>query len=67
MFYQALLNTGVASELNENTEYTVFAPTNAAFTEIQPRAYPCFYSAQCRDGTGGCLAQSHRSPQRKHS
>jgi uncharacterized surface protein with fasciclin (FAS1) repeats len=48
MFYQALLNTGVASELNENTEYTVFAPTNAAFTEIQPRVYPCFYSAQCR-------------------
>jgi uncharacterized surface protein with fasciclin (FAS1) repeats len=48
MFYQALLNTGVAGELNEKTEYTVFAPTNAAFTEIQPRAYPCFYSAQCR-------------------
>lgn len=48
MFYQALLNTGVANELNENTEYTIFAPTNAAFTAIQPRAYPCFYSAQCR-------------------
>lgn len=48
LFYQALLNTGVASELNENTEYTIFAPTNAAFTKIQPSAYPCFYSAQCR-------------------
>ncbi|MDR3425534.1 MAG: fasciclin domain-containing protein [Alphaproteobacteria bacterium] len=48
MFYQALISTGVASELNENTEYTVFAPTNAAFSEIQPRIYPCFYAAQCR-------------------
>jgi len=48
MFTQALHNTGVADELNENTEYTIFAPTNAAFTSIQPHAYPCFYSAQCR-------------------
>jgi hypothetical protein len=48
MFYQALLSTGVANELNENTEYTIFAPTNAAFTEIQPNVYPCFYAAQCR-------------------
>jgi len=48
LFYQALLNTGVADELNPNIEYTIFAPTNAAFTAIQPRAYPCFYSAQCR-------------------
>jgi len=47
-FYQALLNTGVARELSENTEYTVFAPTNAAFTELQPSIYPCFYAAQCR-------------------
>ena len=48
LFYQALRNTGVAGELDENTEYTIFAPTNAAFAEIQPRDYPCFYSSQCR-------------------
>jgi uncharacterized surface protein with fasciclin (FAS1) repeats len=48
LFYQALLNTGVASELNENTEYAIFAPTNAAFAEIQPRVYPCFYATPCR-------------------
>ncbi|MDX2027944.1 MAG: fasciclin domain-containing protein [Alphaproteobacteria bacterium] len=48
MFYQALLNTGVASELSENTEYSVFAPTNAALARIQPREYPCFYAVQCR-------------------
>lgn len=48
MFSQALHNTGVANELNENTEYTIFAPTNAAFAAIQPRVYPCFYSTQCR-------------------
>jgi uncharacterized surface protein with fasciclin (FAS1) repeats len=48
MFSQALHNTGVANELNDNREYTVFAPTNAAFAEIQPRDYPCFYSTQCR-------------------
>lgn len=55
MFYQALLNTGVANELNENTEYTVFAPTNAAFMEIKPGVYPCFYSVQCRDGVAAIL------------
>ncbi len=47
-FHQALVGTGVVNELNENTSYTVFAPTNAAFADIRPRAYPCFYSAQCR-------------------
>jgi uncharacterized surface protein with fasciclin (FAS1) repeats len=47
-FYQALLNTGVASELKEDGSYTVFAPTNAAFAEIQPGVYPCFYAIQCR-------------------
>ena len=55
MFHQALINTGVAKELNENTEYTVFAPTNAAFSEIQPRDYPCFYSAQCRKEVAAIL------------
>lgn len=48
MFYQALENTGVANELNENKEYSIFAPTNAAFAEIQPHLYPCFYAAQCQ-------------------
>jgi uncharacterized surface protein with fasciclin (FAS1) repeats len=55
MFYQALLNTGVAAELNENTEYTIFAPTNAAFAAIEPRVYPCFYSAQCRTEVAAVL------------
>ena len=49
LFYQALHNTGVADELKEDGEYTIFAPTNTAFAEIQPHEYPCFYSAQCRD------------------
>jgi len=48
MFYQALLTTGVINELNENSHYTIFAPTNAAFSEINPQTYPCFYSEQCR-------------------
>jgi uncharacterized surface protein with fasciclin (FAS1) repeats len=48
MFYQTLINTGVINELNENTHYTVFAPTNAAFAEIRRQNYPCFYSEQCR-------------------
>lgn len=48
LFYQALVNTGVARELKENTQYTVFAPTNAAFKTIPPSVYPCFYAAQCR-------------------
>jgi len=55
MFYQALLNTGVARELNEHTEYTVFAPTNAAFAQIQPREYPCFYAPSCRQQVAAIL------------
>lgn len=48
MFYQALLNTGVINELNENEHYTIFAPTNAAFAEIRQQNYPCFYTVECR-------------------
>ncbi|MDX2027212.1 MAG: fasciclin domain-containing protein [Alphaproteobacteria bacterium] len=55
MFYQALINTGVINELNENTRYTIFAPTNAAFASVQPRAYPCFYAEQCRPQIAGLL------------
>lgn len=48
LFYQALQSTGVANELNEVDEgYTIFVPTNAAFSAIKPRAYPCFYAVQC--------------------
>ncbi|MFA6280023.1 MAG: fasciclin domain-containing protein [Bdellovibrionales bacterium] len=55
MFYQALHVTGVINELNDNTEYTIFAPTNAAFSQIQPRVYPCFYVAQCRPQVAAIL------------
>ena len=54
-FYQALLSTGVVNELNNNTEYTIFAPTNAAFAQIKPRAYPCFYAVQCRPQVAAIL------------
>ncbi|MFY9287428.1 MAG: fasciclin domain-containing protein [Alphaproteobacteria bacterium] len=49
MFYQALINTGVINEMSENQDYTVFAPTNAAFAAtLERNNYPCFYSVQCR-------------------
>ncbi len=48
MFYQALLNTGVINELREDQHYTVFAPTNNAFSAIHPQTYPCFYAVECR-------------------
>jgi uncharacterized surface protein with fasciclin (FAS1) repeats len=47
LFYQALINSGVDNELREDQSYTVFAPTNAAFADINPQTYPCFYSVQC--------------------
>ena len=47
-FYHALHTTGVANELSSNVEYTIFAPTNAAFHQVLPRDFPCFYAAQCR-------------------
>ncbi len=48
MFYHALMNTGVNHELDANSTYTIFAPTNAAFAEIRHDQYPCFYTANCR-------------------
>ena len=48
MFYEALISTGVLKELKEGDDYTVFAPTNDAFVQIDANEYPCFYSAQCR-------------------
>lgn len=47
-FYQALVSTGVLDELKESGDYTVFAPTDTAFVQIDQRTYPCFYSAQCK-------------------
>lgn len=55
MFHQALVNSGVATELNDLTEYTMFAPTNAAMAEIQQREYPCFYSVDCRSEIAAML------------
>ena len=46
-FYQGLVNTGVLDELDPDTTYTVFAPTNTAMERISPEKYPCFYSQQC--------------------
>ena len=48
MFYYAIRTTGVAKELDTNGEYTIFAPTNTAFSQIKQNAYPCFYTVQCR-------------------
>jgi uncharacterized surface protein with fasciclin (FAS1) repeats len=64
IFYQALLNTGVARELNENTKYTIFAPTNAAFEQINPRVYPCFYAVLCRSEVAAVL-RGHIVPGRE--
>lgn len=57
MFYQALLNTGVINELDEDGHYTIFAPTNAAFAEIRPQTYPCFYAVQCRPQIAAILRE----------
>jgi uncharacterized surface protein with fasciclin (FAS1) repeats len=48
MFYEGLISTGVLNELKGDEDYTVFAPTNDAFVQIDAGNYPCFYSAQCR-------------------
>jgi uncharacterized surface protein with fasciclin (FAS1) repeats len=55
MFYAALRNTGVLNELDPNRRYTIFAPTNQVFAQIQPSRYPCFYSSACRATLAGML------------
>ncbi len=54
-FYEALISTGVMNELKENEDYSVFAPTNDAFVQINAQEYPCFYSSQCREEVAAIL------------
>jgi len=65
VFYQGLINTGVINELKENTSYTVFAPTNAAFDKLPPDKYPCFYSTTCQHQAAEIL-RNHIVPGEKH-
>ena len=46
-FYQGLLSTGVIGELQEGKAYTVFAPTNDAFSKLTLQ-YPCFFAVECK-------------------
>jgi len=66
-FHRALINTGVANELDENAEYTIFAPTNEAFSNVPPRVNRCFflYSAQCRSEEAAVL-RNHIVPGNKN-
>ena len=63
-FYRLLTETGVLKELQEDIEYTVFAPTNTALAEIQPRTYPCFYAAECRPQLAAIL-RNHILPRKE--
>jgi len=47
-FYQELIATGVNHDLIPGQSYTIFAPTNGAFSEIHQKQYPCFYKAECQ-------------------
>lgn len=47
-FYQALMDTGVMSELQSGVDYTVFAPTNEAFAALIHDHSTCFNSMECK-------------------
>ncbi len=64
-FYNGLASTGVLNELKENESYTVFAPTNEAFSKISQQKYPCFYSATCNAQVAQIL-RKHIVPGEKH-
>jgi uncharacterized surface protein with fasciclin (FAS1) repeats len=55
VFYQALLDTGVADELQDGKDYTIFAPTNDAFEKITKEKYPCFYAPECKQEVAAIL------------
>ncbi|MBI1276046.1 hypothetical protein GC177_08755 [bacterium] len=46
-FYMALKRTGVLNELNSNTPYTIFAPTNQAMEDLNVDKYACFNAGKC--------------------
>lgn len=46
-FQIALEKTGVINEIQSGKSYTIFAPSDAAFSKLTDREYPCLYSPQC--------------------
>ncbi|MBY0407542.1 MAG: fasciclin domain-containing protein [Rickettsiales bacterium] len=64
-FYEAMLVTGVNTELREGKSYTVFAPTNEAFARITKDQYPCFYSEQCKEQIAD-VVRNHIVPGEEH-
>ncbi len=64
-FYQALQTTGVIHELQPNMTYTVFAPTNYAFSKLSTQQYPCFYSQDCRKDVADVL-RNHIVPHQEY-
>ena len=63
-FNLALHKTGVINELN-GTNYTVFAPNNAAFAKLTKRKYPCLYSPECTDEVAE-IVRNHIVPGEVH-
>jgi uncharacterized surface protein with fasciclin (FAS1) repeats len=55
VFYQALVDTGVADELQDGKDYTIFAPTNESFEKITREKYPCFYTPECKQEVAAIL------------
>ncbi len=47
IFYKALMASGVNHDLNSGRAYTIFAPTNDAFSRLGQKEYACFYTAEC--------------------
>jgi len=64
-FYEELASTGVLSELSETQPYTVFAPTNEAFSKLPASQYPCLYSVDCKAQVAEIL-RKHIVPGEKH-
>lgn len=64
-FYEALIVTGVNTELRDGHPYTIFAPTNEAFAAITREQYPCFYSEQCKAQIAD-VVRNHIVPGEEH-
>jgi uncharacterized surface protein with fasciclin (FAS1) repeats len=64
-FYRALVDTGVAGELEEGASYTVFAPTNEAFAKLSQERYPCFHAPECKRDLAEVL-RNHIVPGERH-
>jgi uncharacterized surface protein with fasciclin (FAS1) repeats len=61
LFKDALVKTGVVDELKDNRQYTVFVPSNSAFTQVFHNPDACYQVRTCKEAAAA-IVRDHIVP-----